>query len=661
MIEINWKQDYKREFLCPSCEKAHLWLGGFVYGKQRFICSACKTRTSASIELNRRSRYLDSRIKDEYIDWKKDYHGEFICPECETEGMTIREICQRTNKRYFYCSRCRKAQRESSSINKIVKVEDPLNQGVYWYTNHRIKGFVCPECQQENMYLVKANGRIKKSFKCRSCEKFQSDSIVLNHRNLSRFSNNSRLVKSFDWMNNEWDLRAIKLDFNERDSSYFIANFTDFEQAWFKDEVKRYVYYLCKGSNTLSTITSHISSLRFFSRYLVKENILRFSQINRNLMLDFLSREDKVNKQKLGALRDFFVIGTIKKWFEIEQDIIRDADYPKKHRGNPDPISKRVTKQIEENLHVLPDPIARMWLICYFTAMRPNELALVKRDCLVQEGQYWKLVWYRKKVKDQHEVPISRTVAQIVQEQQKYIQNLWGDEWNYLFCHYHNLSSTDPSQPKLEPVKKVLPTHQRNPLLVGIRTLITALKIKDENGKPATFQTKLLRSTRLTELFEQGHDLAVVSAWAGHKELATTSTYYTQVSCELMEREAGHIQKALVNSNGHRVLYESYPKSFWENPTAHKLELDGTHINTPIYGMCGLPLDQDCQKFRACYTCNSFVATIEKLPQYINTRDELRTKQARAMSAGHEVLVEQFGTQADRLDNIIASLQQEAA
>jgi hypothetical protein len=128
-----------------------------------------------------------------------------------------------------------------------------------------------------------------------------------------------------------------------------------------------------------------------------------------------------------------------------------------------------------------------------------------------------------------------------------------------------------------------------------------------------------------------------------------------------MERETGHIQKALVNSSGHRVLYESYPKSFWENPTAHKLELNGTHINTPIYGMCGLSLDEDCHKFRACYTCNSFVATIEKLPQYINTRDELRAKQANALSLGQEVLVEQFATQADRLDCIIASLQLEAA
>ena len=256
-----------------------------------------------------------------------------------------------------------------------------------------------------------------------------------------------------------------------------------------------------------------------------------------------------------------------------------------------------------------------MWIICFFAAMRPGELAMLKQDCLVQEEQHWKLVWQREKSHDYHEVPISRTIAKVVQEQLSYIQSLWGDNWNYLFCHYHGLSKISLSKIKLKPVKKVLQKSNNNPLLIAIRTLIKDLDIRDENAQPAKFKTKFLRPTRLTQLFEQGHDLAVVSAWAGHKHFATTSTYYTKVSCDLIEQEAGHIQRALVNSEGHRLPYESFPKSFWEKPQAHKLELSGTHINTPIYGYCGLDLDQDCHKFRACYTCGNFVATPEKLPQ----------------------------------------------
>lgn len=65
-----------------------------------------------------------------------------------------------------------------------------------------------------------------------------------------------------------------------------------------------------------------------------------------------------------------------------------------------------------------------MWIICYFTVMRLSELALLRRDCLVQEGKQWKLVWHRKKTNDYHEVPISRTVVKVVQEQQEHIQSL---------------------------------------------------------------------------------------------------------------------------------------------------------------------------------------------------------------------------------------------
>lgn len=597
------------------------------------------------------------------IDWEQDYQREFICPSCERSELRLgglRRGRKDSYKRIFHCLSCRTTHQASCTIDEIKKVEDPLNPHIEWYTNHRIEGFVCPECREGNIYFSQIK-RNKKIFKCRTCKKQQSDSIILTHANIGYYSENARPVKSFQWLDNEWDLRSICPDFDDRDKPYYIANFIEFEIDWLKIEVKKYVYYLCKTKNALGSISMHLSSLRHFCRYLAKENISGYQEVNRSLVLDYLSKEQDITKQKLGGLRKFFTVGTIKGWFNIDPDIIRDADYPKQYRGNPDPISDTVRKQIEENLHLLPDPIARMWLIGYFSAMRPSELSLLKQDCLVREGQYWKLVWSRKKSKDQHEIPISRTIAQVVQEQQEYIKNLWGEEWDYLFCHYHNLSSTEPSPPNLEPTRKILPSHTSHPLVAGIRTLITALNIRDENGQPAKFQSKVLRPTRLTELYAQGHDLSVVSAWAGHKHFATTSTYYTEVSCSLMEREAGHIQKALVNSNGHRLAYESFPKSFWENPTAHKLELGNTHINTPIYGYCGLPLDQDCHKFRACYTCQSFVATIDKLPEYINVRDELRGKQAKAMSAGQEVLVEQFGTQADRLDEIIVGLHQEAA
>jgi integrase/transcription elongation factor Elf1 len=659
MIEVNWKQDYHGEFICLYCNKGKMGLRGYRDGKRKFRCKDCQRCINSSINLNRRSAFLESRLKGEQVDWEKDYQGEFLCPKCQTIGISVCGIRKLSTKRLFRCSACRHTCLESCHI-KIQAIADPSNLGTTWYTDHRIKGFVCPKCQAQNVYFTNiSKQQNKKRFQCRSCRSYQYESIHLTRLNISHYSGNIIPVKPFDWLENEWDLRAINPNFDQQDLRISLINFSTVHPDWFKQEVKRYIQYLCKAGYAFAGITSRLSGLRSFSHYLNQVGIANFQQINRSLVLDYLAQEKQVNKGKVGNLRSFFTVGTLRGWFNIDPDIIRNEDYPRQRRSNPDPLSDSVCEQIEQNLHQLPDPIARMWLICYFAAMRPSELALLKQDCLVQEGEHWKLVWQRKKTNDYHEVPISRTIAKVVQEQQEYIQNLWGDEWDYLFCHYHRLSSTDIKQPNLEPVKKVIPTIA-NPLILAIRCLIQAFDIRNENGQLAEFSPKLLRPTRLTQLFEQGHDLSVVSAWAGHKHFATTTTYYTFVSCELMEREAGHIQQALVNSNGQHLPYESLPKSFWRAPQAHKLEVSGTHINTPIYGFCGLPLDQDCHKFRACYTCSSFVAVPEKLPQYILTRDELRKKQSNALVNGQDVLVEQFGLQADQLDKIIAGLQEAA-
>ena len=150
--------------------------------------------------------------------------------------------------------------------------------------------------------------------------------------------------------------------------------------------------------------------------------------------IDFLAEERKKDVSataingRCGTLKNFFWCGNSQGWFEVEPDLIRPEDYAKQRMSNPDPIPDSVREKIENNLNKLPEPIARMWIIAFFTAMRPSELASLKKDCLVQEGSHWKIVWWRKKGKNQHEVPVSRTIAKVVQEQQDYIEQLWGKE-----------------------------------------------------------------------------------------------------------------------------------------------------------------------------------------------------------------------------------------
>lgn len=550
------------------------------------------------------------------INWRKDYQREFQCPRCQKPGMYLNGTYKKNQM--FRCPNCDKRTRQLCSFTET-----------YFANILAGYGFACPNetCDAKCM-VVKQILNNKKQFICKKCGARTTESIELTRINLSKFSHKQIQVKPLVFEEKEWDIRAINNSIDKR--SRYIVNYSEIKIEWLKLFVKQYIYHLCKLNKPFGTIDKCMIGFRDFSDYLLEKNILSFKQINRDLILDFLAWNNssyEVIVTRLRSLKKLFTTGNIQGWFQIDPDIIRDSDYPKRTYNNPDPIPDVVREQIEKNLHKLPDSIARMWIVCFFAAMRPYELALLKKDCLEQVGDKWKLVWWRKKGKKfhQHSVPITITIAKVVQEQLEYIEDLWDKDWEYLFCHYHNISQSDPNHPRLKPVKKVIPKNHA-PLQNAIRTLIKSENILDDNGELGKFQTRLIRETRLTELFLKGHDLSVVSAWAGHRRLATTANFYTQVTCEQIEKEVGHIQSALVNADGKKIYYESMPKSFWENPVAHELEVAGTHVNTPIYGYCGLDLDAECDKFRACYTCRFFVAKPEKLSQYIQQRDELREK-----------------------------------
>jgi integrase/transcription elongation factor Elf1 len=587
------------------------------------------------------------------IDWQQDYKQEFICPFCGKRQLILSGT--KRGKRLFRCPDCPKKISESCNLKYKKEINDP-NTNTIWIKGQKINHFLCPNCNDENIvfyYLYQG----AKRFRCKTCLKVFSDSIYICKQNLSRYGHQELPIKAFIFDDDVWDTRTIIPSVDKQRSQYFL-DFNNIKLQWFKSLIKSYIYHLCKLDFSFVTIQKRLVNLSLLSDYLAEKKLTSIEQVNRSVILDFLGRQANNSsiRVRLGTLRDFFYIGTIQGWFQLDQDIIKSCDYPKHKPKNPDPISDLVREQIESNLHKLPDFIARMWIISFFTAMRPSELALLKKDSLIQEGANWKIIWERKKTKDIHEVPVTRVIAKVVQEQQEYIHNLWGDDWDYLFCDYYGISQKDITQTKIKPVKKIIPKI-RSPLETCIRCLIQAENIRDENGELGRFSSSLVRSTRLTQLFEQGHDLAIVSAWAGHKQLGTTSLYYTKVSCTLLEQELGHIQKALFNADGKPLYYESMPRSFWENLPAHQLELSGDHINTPIYGFCGLPLDERCDKFRACYTCSCFVASPEKLPQYIKVRSELKDKELRALTNGHDVLVEQFRRQVEQLDKIINSLE----
>jgi integrase/DNA-directed RNA polymerase subunit RPC12/RpoP len=558
--------------------------------------------------------------------------GDFICPFCDSTAIYNSNI--RFGRQQYKCIGCNKFVLSHYTID-IAKKET--------------RGFVCPYCESREIHKSGCQGE-KKRYQCWDCLK-----TIVEYCSFKDLR--EKEVKSFCFEDDIWDTRSLIPSLDETEITTRL-DFTTVQMEWFRILVKKYIKQEIISGSTFGSVRKRLGLLREFSLYLEDKKINNIDRINRQIVLNFISSQQSSNRtvvNKLSFLRCFFDTGNQQRWFTVSEHLIRVEDYPSYKRGTSNDIPICVLEQIEENLYKLPDPIARMWMVSFFCAMRVSELQLCSLDCLKQDSRgQWIITFWRKKNKDYHTLPITRHGAEIIQQQQEYIKQQFNNNFNYLFCDYVKVSKKYVDQRIFEPVSRVA---SYDLLSNCINCLIKSENIRDENNELWHFKTHQLRDTRLTYLFETGHEFALISKWAGHKQLRVTQKY-VHVKDHMLRKETAKIQASLVNIKGEPVNSKDLPETLQKNPNAHTLAIPNDQTNTPIYGYCGLPLNHDCPHWKACYTCPSFIARRELLPDYMRVRNQLREKQARAEQNGETARVDQFKQQADSLDVVIASFEE---
>ncbi len=442
-----------------------------------------------------------------------------------------------------------------------------------------------------------------------------------------------------DFEGDIWDLSRLHPNHNARDIK--TISFKKIKQDWLKLLVKKYSKYLLQIEKAPDSISHVLNTFNNLSSYLTKQDINQDNWLTREVVIDFIFvLSSKVLASSiqahLGNLSIFFETADRAKWLDVPLGIIRTGDYPKTTpRKNLD-IPEKVFKQINDNLHKLPDKYGRMWMVGYFCGMRISELQLCPLNCLKQNSKgQWSITFKRPKNKDYHTLPISTELAKVIQEQQSETKIFKGENFEFLFYGATKKGALSSSN-----------------LAMAINRLIKEENIRDDNGELWEFTARQLRNTRATYLFETGHQMAIISQWLGHKNWITTQRYINENVA--LRKETAKVQLELTNIRGEAVAYSSLPKTLQNNPNSHTIAMSN-HINTLIYGFCGLPLDQQCPHPKACYSCPSFVASKELLPDYIKIRNELRDKQSLAEEEHQTTLSDQYQQEADRLELIINS------
>lgn len=407
-----------------------------------------------------------------------------------------------------------------------------------------------------------------------------------------------------------------------------------------------------------SGILQTLASIRKFGRVIKNNRIKRSIDINREAIRSFLNEcktlDGKTINHKLSYLKNFF------DWLKLDAShLIRRRDYFKERRNHPDWLDEVTRAAIENHLSKIPAPIARNYLVQQYTAARPGDCSQLNFDCLVEENGKWYIKFYQHKSKRWHQIPASREIRQIIEEQQKWIREKLGVQYQYLFCHFINLRlQSYPTFSTMMPLPKIPPSNtDENAMTRIIRLLIEREDIHDANGKKPHFTGKITRHNRLQEVRVK-HGIEAAKLLADHVKVDTTFQNYTPPTREEVAEVDLPFQELLINSNNKFLPWQSLPETLLTNPNAHELDLE-IAPRLVVYGYCSLDPKTPCpvNLYPKCYSCSSFRPSTDKLPLYERQYEGEQQRRTEAELAGAELAKEEAKATIDPMDKWLPELK----
>ena len=215
--------------------------------------------------------------------------------------------------------------------------------------------------------------------------------------------------------------------------------FKNIAQPWLKDAAKQYTtFYL--HSLSPNTLNSRIIHLNTFSKYLkLTHKDIMPNKIGRQIIEQYLKfigcYKSTYRPDLLATLRHFLQLCKTEKWLKFSESAkIYDTDIPKMIKRTPRYIPEFVMQQLYSHINKLEPIVRRLVQVLAHCGMRCGELTCMPFDCLIRDysGDYF-LKYTQFKQMQEHAVPISKEIANVIREQQEYVlevfglpqQNLW--------------------------------------------------------------------------------------------------------------------------------------------------------------------------------------------------------------------------------------------
>ncbi|MEH1811546.1 MAG: tyrosine-type recombinase/integrase [Nostoc sp.] len=591
------------------------------------------------------------------------------CPHCESSKTIKYRSPQERKHGVVQPCLCKECGRRFTLGRR--KRENIYSEGKVIHSYWNDSGLViidnvsCPNCKQNEVVLKTEyyDNKMHKQMKimiCLGCsQEFSGEGKDWNNSTRRKLGKTIPL-EPWEFKKDKWDLRVLYPGCEEYKLNSLFLNFTNCGSNWFVNLLKTYVIWRINSGIKSRTVFMQLYYLKNFGYFLEQQDVTSMEEIDRILIATYYNQElcnlaNSTFQRVLSYLSIFFKWGNETQNFITPSTLISSFDSPKLFNEEPDPLEDSVIEAIIENLHILPEPLQLMFMLGFHLGTRPSELCYLRKDCCKPDpdGTTWWLEFERQKISDEHRLPITTDIVYLIKKQETYINELFGDDYPYLFCHYQELGITGyPNYPRMKAIKRPpIVTSFSNPMVKVVKSLIEKCNILDSNGKLVNFTGAILRPSRATQLINTGYSLNFVRSWLKHRSERTTRRYYTRYDAgQLLD-----VASVVANLDQKFYPYDSNPESLRQNPELH--ELDGlTMLNgEPLYGYCSFR--EFCPRFGKCYTCGFHVASADKLSHYKSQLEQLKIKEEIAFNHGSSEIYESYQQIVNALESIIDALE----
>lgn len=383
--------------------------------------------------------------------------------------------------------------------------------------------------------------------------------------------------------------------------------FEKIEQDWLKLLAK--LYTLIRSQRKLSTgvIRSDLGCLVKFSRFLERKSIFSPENINDELFEEY---EHYLKSSKLAtrtishnytALINFFDLCRIEGWLEVSTYWFRRrCKRVKPNNDDIEYIPEEVWNQLTEHLHYLPEQNQRMVILLKATGFRIGELLTLPLDCLRKRNEQWRIRLTTEKYREEDEIPIVSELVVIIQEQQEFVREHFGDSYRYLFGSYGGGILH-------KPVPRVMSSKTFSNRL---NLLAREHNIRTKEGEIWHFKSHQFRKTFLTVMTNAGVRDLIIQKYARHRS-PDMQDYYKHLFKKVLGDEYDELMKETkyVDSTG-KIVAVHKPKDPLTEFTRRRMYPIST-----MYGECHRPLlKQPCQTVNACSRCEYWRTSTNDLP-----------------------------------------------